>query len=102
MCQLQFLEYNISTLIYSQADQIRIVDKCNGMLLHNTGTTNLIVNGDLLTPGQSKTIGGNVGELFTGPLAVRFTVPIPAPTTITNQVTVTSKFYTRVVQPRFD
>lgn len=102
MCELQFLEYNIATLVYTDASQVRIVDKCNGMLLHNTGNTNLIVNGDILTPGQSKSIGGNLGEIFTGPLQVRFITPSPAPSPIDNEVTVTSKFYTRVVRPRFD
>jgi hypothetical protein len=96
MCNCKFLKYNVSTQIYVQAGDVRVVDHVNALLLHNTGNTNLIVNGDILIPGQSKSIGGNVGEIFAGPLELRFMIPSPAPSPITNEVRVTQKFYVNV------
>lgn len=92
MC-LAFIKYNVSTQVYTAPGDVRIDPWCNGMLIHNTGTTYLYANGDLILPGSSKSIGGNLGEIFHGPLTILYTTQTPAPATIINQVTITQKWY---------
>lgn len=93
-CSKNFLKYNVSTVVYTEAGDCRLDKYCNGLLLHNSGTTNVIVAGDTIVPGQSKTIGGNAGEVFVGPMEIKFRTPSPAPPIATNSVTVTQKYYT--------
>jgi len=92
MC-LTFIKYNVSTQVYTAPGDVRLDDWCNGVLIHNTGTINLLANGDLILPGASKTIGGNLGEIFTGPLTIIYQPQTPAPATVINQVTITQKWY---------
>lgn len=93
MC-LKLLHYNVATYQYVSPQDLRIDRFCNGLLIHNVGTTYLYANGDVIIPGGSKTIGGNYGEIFTGPLELKFVTQSPAPGTITNMATITQKFYT--------
>lgn len=95
MC-LVLLKYNVATYQYTEGQDLRIDKYCNSFLVHNTGTTNIYASGDLIIPGGSKTYGGNYGEIFVGPMEIIFRVPVPAPGTITNQATITQKFYTNI------
>lgn len=92
MC-FTFIKYTISTQVYSADQQVVWEKNLNGFSIHNTGTTQLLFNQDLLEPGESKTIGGNIGEVFEGRIFLTFQTQTPAPPVIINQVTVTQKYY---------
>ena len=53
--------YITEVLQYSQ--NINLQSHCNGISFTNTGVTNLYVNKYLLTPSQTLSISGNVGEV---------------------------------------
>lgn len=87
------LPYNIWTGVYSNAAEIQWSRYLNGFTIHNTGTTFIFFNGDRIVPGESKTVGGNFGEVYKGRLDLSFFLQTPPPGTIINQATITQKFY---------
>jgi hypothetical protein len=91
MCK--FYEYNISTQVYDGTKHVVVERFVNGFSIHNTGTTDLYFNGDRIQPGESKTVGGNAGEVYAGKIDLYYRVPSPAPAIIINMATVTQKYY---------
>lgn len=91
MCK--YLPYNISTQVYDGTKQVIVEKLVNGFSIHNTGTTDLYFNGDRIGPGESKTVGGNTGEIYSGKISLYYRIPTPAPATIINMCTVTQKYY---------
>ncbi len=69
----KLLQYNLSVQIYNQPEQIPVMDFCNGWTARNIGTSNVIIMGDTLAPNESKAIGGNRGEIYTGRIDLNFT-----------------------------
>lgn len=97
MCVFKMLAYNITVQTY-QTIQSVILDKyLNGVAVKNVGTTLLVVNTETLQPGESKSIGGNYGEIYRGRLDMKFQTQAIPPPTIVNLVEVTQKFYTGVL-----
>lgn len=73
------LAFNIIQETVNENASIVIEKYCNGFEVVNTGTTTCFVNGRPLyagTPGtnngDSLTVGGNRGEIFTGRLDISF------------------------------
>lgn len=85
--------YNTTTQEYTSLRSVNVDKLCNGFTVNNVGTTICLVNGDPLQPGDSKTVGGNVGEVYVGRIDLAFMVPDPAPSEIINSAFVTQKFY---------
>lgn len=90
------LYYNTVVLAYATAQKIDLDNRCNGITVKNAGTTQVIIDDEILQPGESKAIGGNLGEIFIGRKDIYFQVPTPAPAVITNLAYVTVKFYVPV------
>lgn len=86
----KLLQYNLSTQIYSIQCEIPVMQNCNGFSVRNVGTANVVVMGDTLAPNESKSIGGNRGEIFVGRIDLKFT---GAGTTL---ALVTQKYYMNV------
>lgn len=95
MC-LKLLKYNVSTQVYNGSEQIISAPWINAFTIHNTGTTNVINEGDVISPGGSKTVGGNYGEIYDGRIIIMFQTPTPAPPVVTNLCVVIQKFYTNI------
>lgn len=95
MCEQceKFLRYNFSTNVYTAQSEIVLDPLCNGISVKNGGNTNLIFQGDVLVPGESKSIGGNRKEILQGRVDISFALPTPAPGTPNNVAFVTQKFY---------
>lgn len=87
------LPYNTVTNVYQDPYQIQWARFLNGFLIHNTGNTIVLFNGDQIQPGESKSIGGNYGEIYVGRLSVRFITPTPPPVPVINEVIIDQKFY---------
>jgi hypothetical protein len=87
------LKYNTTTLEYTALKSVVVARFCNGFTVNNTGTTIALLNGEPLQPGQSKTVGGNEGEIYVGRIDLSFKTQSPAPSTIINSAWVTQKFY---------
>lgn len=87
------LPYDQNTGVYSTPQPVQWQRWLNGFFVHNTGTTNVVFGGDLITPGDSKSFGGNWAEIYKGRLDFFFQTPVPAPPVITNQVRITQKYY---------
>jgi hypothetical protein len=85
--------YNTTTQEYRSLRSVPVDARCNGFTVNNAGTTIVTLNGEPLQPGQSKTVGGNEGEIYVGRIDLAFYTPSPAPSTIVNSAWVTQKFY---------
>jgi len=92
---MKFLRYNTDTRIYQQAAKVTLDRLTNGVTVKNNGNTVCLFNSDPLLPGESKAVGGNYGEIYTGRLDISFNVIglTPAPVTPVNSAVVTYKFY---------
>jgi len=93
--------YKYRTVEQSYGEQQRVIfpNYLNGYTIRNEGTTLLVINNtaDMLLPGESKSVGGNVGELFDGQLNISFQVQTPAPAIISNIAVVSMKYYTAIL-----
>lgn len=77
---MQLLRYNTTeVIIYNKSIRIKPVANCNGFTVVNVGDDIVTVNGRVLYPGtpgslngDSFTIGGNLGEIFTGDINISF------------------------------
>lgn len=74
-----FQNYNVIVTTYTRQQDIEVNAKCNGWTARNLGDDNVRVNGILLLPpiaagtsGESVSVGGNDGEIYTGRLQVVF------------------------------
>lgn len=67
-----YLRYNISTQTFTKSGRVNISETCNGWSVINLGTSNVMVNGDTLIPGESKSVGGNYGEVYIGRVDLLF------------------------------
>jgi hypothetical protein len=87
------IEYNVVTQEYSLPQQVVLDRYCNGLVIKNAGNTLVIIMGDTLQPGESKSIGGNYGEVYRARTDINF-LPPPVPPLVTqNLAVVTQKFY---------
>jgi hypothetical protein len=94
--QLSFpfvLYWNQSGRQVGQPGYIELVQNLNGFTIKNIGTTICVLNDDPIQPGESKSFGGNWGEIYVGRVYVRFVTQTPPPSTITNLLFLTEKFY---------
>ena len=69
----KLLQYNLSTQIYTVTCEIPVMQNCNGFTVRNVGAATVIVMGDSLAPNESKSIGGNRGEIYVGRIDLKFT-----------------------------
>jgi len=74
-----FQKYNISVSVVTTSGFVDVMPNCNSWMVTNTGADTVEVNGMTLFPGtvgsilgDSKTIGGNQGEVYTGNIKVAF------------------------------
>jgi hypothetical protein len=96
MCQREYLYYTDAETVYSDAGQVSFDSFSNGWVIKNTGTTLLIIDGkETLQPTESKSFGGNVGEIYVGQKRISFKTQAIPPAVITNQATVTEKIYVK-------
>lgn len=94
MCKREFLFYRDNETVYTDAGNLTFDNFCNGWVIKNTGNTLVIVdNKETLQPGESKSFGGNVGEVYRGQKRISFQLPAVVPATIVNMATVTEKIY---------
>jgi hypothetical protein len=92
--------YNMTQAeIYTKSQNINVHENCNGFMFTNVGDVIAEVNGMVIFPsptpltdlGDSRVIGGNKDELYTGTIKLSFR----APTAGTNpRVEIVQKFYT--------
>jgi hypothetical protein len=86
----KLLQYNLSTQIYAVQCEVPVMENCNGFTVRNVGTANVIVMGDTLAPNESKSVGGNRGEIFVGRIDLKFS---GAGTTL---ALITQKYYMNI------
>lgn len=84
---IKALRFNFSTQVYTSTIEIDVDEWCNSISVKNNGASTLIFQGDILGPGEFKTIGGNYGEVLEGRIDIRFTGAGA------NLAAVTQKFY---------
>jgi hypothetical protein len=93
---MDFIRFNTTGAVpYNQGGTIKRVDNCNGFIAINTGDVIATVNDTILYPGvigtvsgESKVVGGNLGEIFLGIINLKFTGAGANP-----EVTIEQKFY---------
>jgi hypothetical protein len=68
----KLLQYNLSTQVYSKTQEIPVQENCNGFTVRNIGTATVVIMGDELATNESKSIGGNRGEIFVGRIDLKF------------------------------
>jgi hypothetical protein len=91
-----FLRYNTTGAVtYNSGTIVKRVGNCNGYIAINTGNDPVTVADTILYPGvpgtsngDSKTVGGNAGEIFLGNIRIVFSGIGNAPA-----VTIEQKFY---------
>jgi len=94
MCTREWLYYKDNETVYTDTGNLTFDNFCNGWVIKNTGTTLLIVdNKEILQPGESKSFGGNAGEIYRGQKRINFQTQAPPPATIINMATLTEKIY---------
>lgn len=79
--------YNTSVLVYTQSSYVAPVDGCFAFMFTNLGDRVATVNGMVIFPsatpgtvlGDSRTISGHEGDLYTGNIDLRFTGAGAAP-----------------------
>jgi hypothetical protein len=92
----QFLTYRIVTQSYSQQGYVPVERWVNGISLKNAGTGFVVVMGDPMQPGETKSIGGNKGEVYDEKhLDIQFTNPNAVLNPV-NLLIVTQKFYVNI------
>jgi hypothetical protein len=88
-----WLYYDITTNSYAGLKSVVVDPYCNGFTVKNDGTTLVILNGEVIQPGESKSVGGNRKEIYRGRIDISFQEQVPAPTPIVNLCWVTIKYY---------
>lgn len=89
------LNWTTRTNLTGQALNITLDPLSNGLTVRNIGNSICIFNDDPLQPGESKSQGGNKGEILKGRYALRFQTPtvVPPGYVQNDQAVVTEKFY---------
>lgn len=98
MCE-KTLQYQITNKTFTEQGAVNIDPKCNGFVIKNIGTTQVLYEGYYIQPGDSFSVGGNRNELFVGRVFMSFVVQSPAPVIISNMAVVTQKVYVNVELP---
>ena len=83
---MPFQKYNISVITVNKSGFVNVIENCNSFMVTNTGVDTVQVNDMILYPGvpgtslgDSRTIGGNQGEVYKGTLKIAFaTLVAPA------------------------
>lgn len=96
--QMKFLRWNTTNaMTYTVGQTVSRVDNCNGFIAKNIGDTIAFINDDILYPtlgpgasGESKTYGGNLGEIYLGQIKLRFDAIAPG---VNPAVSIEQKFY---------
>lgn len=88
-----FVEWDVDEKPVTMPGDVQLNRYVNSVTVSNTGTVNLIVNGDLLVPGTFKSYGGEPRSLFKGTITLKWLLQSPAPSTIIRQAFVTQIFY---------
>lgn len=86
MAKQQYRRYNFTTNNYALPGDIPRERYCNGFTVTNIGDTPLKINDAILFPsatpatvqGDSKSFGGNEGEIYIGKLSLSFLQPVLA------------------------
>jgi hypothetical protein len=86
----KLLQYNVSVQEYDRSQSVPKEPLCNGFIVRNVGTSGMTINGDALATGESKTVGGNRGEVYVGRIDISFD------NAGTNLCIVTQKFYLNI------
>jgi hypothetical protein len=69
---MKLLIYNTNTFTFAAGVNAPLDPYCNGIIVENLGTSILVFQGDPIQPGNSKTIGGNYGEIYVGRIDILF------------------------------
>lgn len=94
---MQVLKYNIQGSSYTVNTEIPVEQNCNAFTVINEGDGIAFVNGIELKPyppghpeltGEAVTVGGNIGEVYSGRIEIKFEIGQAAP-----KVVVIKKYY---------
>jgi hypothetical protein len=95
------LEYNLFVVNYQVSGWYDIEKNCNGFTVTNIGDTIVKVNDQIFYPGvpgtslgDSRSFGGNEGEIYMGRLKVAFQTPLG----VAPQIEVVQKVYVNIKQ----
>jgi hypothetical protein len=89
-----YLKYNINKIaLQVGTTNVQIGNNVNGFTVKNAGNTIVVFNQEQLQPGESFTVGGNIGEIYSGRVDIYFRLPVPPPGTPVNMCWITVKFY---------
>jgi hypothetical protein len=92
----KLLQYNVQTTVISGPSQIPTVEFCNGFSIKNTGNSVVVIMDDQLAAGESKSFGGNRGEIYIGRIDLKFiAAAVPVIPRIDGCV-ITEKFYVNI------
>jgi hypothetical protein len=91
------LKYNVivNTFNDNGMQSVNVDPLCNGFVVKNEGNTLVKIMGETILPNASKSVGGNLGEIFEGKIDLYFALPTPAPATPINLCIVTQKVYVK-------
>ena len=95
MCDERLYYFDTTPYTYTKPQKINIPSLCNAISIKNTGNIICVVDEEPIQPGESKSIGGNRGEILYGRHDISFTtagMDIVPPTQLP-QAFVTAKFY---------
>lgn len=95
MC-FMFLEYNTNEATYDGTRNVVVESPLNGYTVYNNGNTNIWLNGTIILPGASKSIGGNYGEIYRGRIDLIFRIPAGLSDPPVNEAIVTQKWYVNI------
>lgn len=86
MCE-KLLYFNWTTLPYTATKEVTLDPLTNSVTVKNLGTSNVVLQGEDILPGDFKVIGGNRLEVIKGRVDISFTGAG------TNLAIVTLKYY---------
>lgn len=89
----KFLHYDAKTIPAQQAGAVPLPEWTNGFTVENTGNTDVLIDDNIIVPGDFKAFGGNYGEIFVGDCTLKFALPAIPPLVPVNSAMVTAKFY---------
>lgn len=80
------LSYNTTTQVYTENAYVPVAKGCFAFMVTNVGDTTADINGMVLFPsatpltdlGDSRTISGHEGDLYTGNITLSFRAPLGA------------------------
>lgn len=97
----QYRHYNFTVQVLQKSDWYNVVKNCNGFTVTNIGDTICLVNDQIFYPGvpgvslgDSRSYGGNEGEVYIGIIKVAFQVPLGA----NPQIEIVQKVYSEITE----